>query len=92
MAMKRKNNSGKNPGRPWVFSEKLAQKICIQIMEGKSLRKIWADEKMPCASTVYNWLNDGQHNEFLEQYARARFRWTYCLMRYWKLPIMTAKI
>src|SRR5690606_8467561 len=38
--------------------------------EGKSLRSICKEPDMPAASTVFLWLT--QHEDFSEQYARAR--------------------
>jgi hypothetical protein len=57
-------------GRPSGYSVDVADTICQEIMTGKSLREICAQEGMPAASTVYAWL--GQYPEFSAQYARAR--------------------
>ena len=57
-------------GRPSLYSEEVAATICLQLVEGRSVRAICADETMPCESTVYNWLHD--HPAFLERYTRAR--------------------
>jgi hypothetical protein len=59
-------------GRPSKFSQDMAEKICEQIANGKSLRAICAEDDMPSTSTVCKWLNENQ--EFSEQYARARDR------------------
>ncbi len=59
-------------GRPSLYTEALATKICRRLAEGESLRAICADKAMPAISTVMGWLFDGNHDEFLEQYARAR--------------------
>jgi hypothetical protein len=46
-------------------------RICEQIAEGRSLRRILAgDESMPASSTVFKALSEDK--EFAEQYARAR--------------------
>lgn len=57
-------------GRPSDYSDGLAAAICQQLVEGRSVRSICADEGMPSESTVYNWLHD--HPAFLERYTRAR--------------------
>ena len=57
-------------GRPSGYSVDVADTICQEIMTGKSLRTICAQEDMPGASTVYSWLRE--HPEFQEAYARAR--------------------
>ena len=62
----------KKKGRPSLYTDKLASKICRRLAEGESLRAICADKAMPAISTVMGWLFDGNHDEFLEQYARAR--------------------
>lgn len=72
MATKSKKSSGKKLGRPSVFSDKLAEKICLALIDGQSMRSICSNGKFPAASTVFGWLADGKHPEFLEQYARTR--------------------
>ncbi len=62
----------KKKGRPSLYTEALAAKICRRLAEGESLRSICRDEKMPAISTVMGWLFDGQHGDFSAQYARAR--------------------
>ena len=50
----------------------MAENICEQIANGKSLRSICTEDGMPSATTVFKWLNENQ--DFSEQYARARDR------------------
>ncbi len=59
-------------GRPSLYTEALAAKICRRLAEGESLRTICADRAMPGLSTVMGWLFDDKHEGFPEQYARAR--------------------
>jgi len=59
-------------GRPSLYTEALAARICRRLAEGESLRAICADKAMPAISTVMGWLFDGNHDKFSEQYARAR--------------------
>lgn len=61
---------GKPTGRPSAFTPSLAERICAELVEGKSVREICVADDMPGCSTVYRWL---QSNEtFREQYVRAR--------------------
>lgn len=52
------------------YSPQLALAICEELLEGRSLRSICADEGMPSPSNVFVWL--AQHAEFRELYTRAR--------------------
>lgn len=54
-----------------MISEEVANRICEQIAEGRSLRAILKeDPQMPASSTVFKALS--QDKAFAEQYARAR--------------------
>lgn len=57
-------------GRPTLYSPELADEICTQLAEGKSLRSVCKAESMPCVTTVFAWMR--LHPEFLKQYARAK--------------------
>jgi hypothetical protein len=57
-------------GRPSVYSEEVANDICIRIALGESLRRICMEDKMPAQSSVYEWLL--RHADFAEKYTRAR--------------------
>lgn len=57
-------------GRPSDYTPEIAELICHRISEGESLRAICKDESFPCKTSVFKWL--GQHQEFANQYARAR--------------------
>ncbi len=43
-------------GRPTIYTDKLALKICKRIAGGESLRKISEDNKMPNRSTIHEWV------------------------------------
>lgn len=58
-------------GRPSTFSPELAEEICSQIAQGKSLRAICRDPGMPSQNAVFTWV--WQHASFHEKYARATF-------------------
>lgn len=57
-------------GRPSDYSQATCLAICERLSLGESLRSICRDEAMPDARTVFRWL--GIHEEFRQQYARAR--------------------
>ena len=57
-------------GRPTKYSAAIAERICLELMMGKSVRAVCADKNMPSASTLYSWL--GEKPDFLEQYTRAK--------------------
>ena len=62
-------------GRPSIYTEELASRICERLAAGESLRKICADDDMPDRSTVRAWALDNPI--FSAQYARAReIGWT----------------
>jgi hypothetical protein len=66
----RKNETEKR-GRPSQYTTEIALEICKLLSEGKSLRSICEDEKMPHESTVRTWARDDLHG-FFTHYARAR--------------------
>jgi len=57
-------------GRPTDYTPELADRICAQLAEGYSLRKVCEPEDMPCKATIFNWMRTNK--EFLDQYARAK--------------------
>lgn len=64
--------SGRVPGlgRPSEFTPEIATTICVELMDGRSLRSICEDADMPATTTVYRWLHE--RDDFRDQYARAR--------------------
>jgi hypothetical protein len=56
--------------RPTDYNQEKADRICEAISEGMSLREICKPDDMPNKATVFRWLN--LHEEFSDQYARAR--------------------
>jgi hypothetical protein len=58
-------------GRPSIYSEKLADKICERLASGESLLSICKDEGFPHESTVRAWALDDREG-FYTKYARAR--------------------
>lgn len=57
-------------GRPSLYTQELADKICEELALGQSMRTVCAMDDMPSMATVFNWLRTKP--EFLEQYARAK--------------------
>lgn len=55
-----------------AFSQELADRICAELAEGKSLRAVCAQDGMPNASTVLRWTEQDEH--FAQQYTGARAR------------------
>jgi hypothetical protein len=55
-----------------IYSEKLIDKICEDIGNGLSIRKIAEKEGMPSFSTMMRWLSEEGKEYYQNQYARAR--------------------
>jgi len=70
----------KKIGRPTIYSEEIATRICLELAEGKSLRSICINDDMPHRQTVHFWLLDKNKKEFLDQYAIARQIQAECLV------------
>lgn len=56
-------------GRPALFSQELADKVCEKIAEGYSMRTVCAPDDMPAISTLFKWIREIP--SFTQQYARA---------------------
>jgi hypothetical protein len=52
------------------FTQEAADRICEEIVQGKSLRQLCAADDMPAVSTIFKWMAD--FPAFSEQYARAK--------------------
>jgi hypothetical protein len=57
-------------GRPSDYTQELADRICSELAEGKSLRTVCRADDMPDKSTVFRWIRSIP--EFRDQYARAK--------------------
>lgn len=57
-------------GRPTKYSSDIADLLCAEIADGKSMRTVCASETMPAMSTIFRWLNEKP--EFKEQYEIAK--------------------
>lgn len=54
----------KKPGRPTTFTQAIADAICEQIADGKSLRALCSHPDMPSTATVMRWIADESHAGF----------------------------
>ncbi len=72
MAAKKKAPKKTKKGRPSLYTETLAAKICRRLAEGEPLRSICRDKAMPNKATVLRWLADKAKADFRDQYAHAR--------------------
>lgn len=57
-------------GRPSTFTQDLADRICAELADGRSLRSICREGWAPSTQTVFRWLRE--HDGFRDQYARAK--------------------
>lgn len=57
-------------GRPTDYTPDLADAICAELAQGKSLKSITDREGMPERQTVYRWLR--LYPDFCDNYARAK--------------------
>lgn len=57
-------------GRPSTFTQEIADQICAELANGKSMRAVCAAEEMPDKVTVFRWLRTIP--SFCDQYARAK--------------------
>ena len=57
-------------GRPTHYNIEIASEICARLSSGRSLRSVCRDEDMPSERAVFLWL--AKHEDFVQQYARAR--------------------
>lgn len=62
---------GKKPtGRPSLYSQEMADRICSEIIQGYSLRTICKPDDMPSVVTILTWLREKP--SFLTQYEKAK--------------------
>ena len=57
-------------GRPTDYTQELADRICAELAQGKSLRTVCSIEGIPSIQTIFNWIRTKEG--FVEQYARAK--------------------
>lgn len=60
-------------GRPTLFTEEVADRICeLVATTSMSIKSICDEEGMPSVTTLFRWLADDKYTTFREQYACAR--------------------
>ena len=69
---KPKPGARRGRGRPSLYTEALAVKICLRLAEGEPLRSVCRDPAMPDKATVLRWLADKAKADFRDQYVHAR--------------------
>ena len=57
-------------GRPTDYSPEICARICSELAEGKSMRKICEAEDAPAMTSVFKWLRD--YPEFSQQYNKSK--------------------
>lgn len=57
-------------GRPSTYSQEIADTICGELIEGRSMRSIRNDPGMPSRRTIFDWLL--KYEDFRDQYTKAR--------------------
>ncbi len=57
-------------GRPEIYSDDLAARVCAALSDGQSLRTVCKPDDMPGLTTVFKWLHERE--DFAERYARAK--------------------
>jgi hypothetical protein len=55
-------------GRPTIFTEILAAKICQRIADGESIRAICSDSDMPSTTAIFRWIANGKYDGFRQLY------------------------
>ena len=59
-------------GRPSSYTDEIADRICEELCDGRSLVDICKPDDMPNRSTVFRWLADERYATFRAMYAHAR--------------------
>lgn len=57
-------------GRPSIYTQELADRICAELALGKSMRTVLKLDGMPVMDTVFRWLREKP--EFSDQYVKAK--------------------
>jgi len=57
-------------GRPTIYTQELADTICLRLACGESMRSVCRDKGMPSMQTVWRWLREKR--DFREQYDYAK--------------------
>ncbi len=65
-----KKNGGVRKRIP--FCQKIADEVCDRISGGETLASICRSKGMPSHQVIYKWLTDPAHEDFKDEFARAR--------------------
>ena len=57
-------------GRPTLFTDEIADKICAMVMAGTPMVRICQEDWAPHPTTIYRWFRE--HDKFCYNYARAK--------------------
>lgn len=57
-------------GRPSKYTQELADRICAELAEGKSMRTVCKADDVPDMTTVFRWLRENE--SFRQQYTKAK--------------------
>ena len=63
------NSDKSNAGRPTIYSDKLADELCLRIANGNSLNRVCRAKDMPDKATVYRWIDANE--QFCDKYREA---------------------
>jgi hypothetical protein len=63
---------GEPVGRPTKLTTEVADEICRRLSCGEPLTRICKLDHMPSLASVYSWLGNPEHSEFLDRYNQAR--------------------
>lgn len=63
-------------GRPTIYTQELADRICEEIALGKSIRTVCLAAEMPGLSSIFKWIRENK--EFSQQYAQATSERSEC--------------
>lgn len=73
-------------GRPQIYSDEIACRICLNLMQGKSLTAICRGKRMPSLPTVYSWL-DYKGKKFRKDFFKS-----YCVAREIQAEVLADEI
>ncbi len=69
-ATTKKAPTKKKVGRPSKYTQEIADELCSELAQGKSLRTVCKSPDMPSTVAVFSWFRTNE--EFLNQYTRAK--------------------
>jgi hypothetical protein len=70
MPLKVRKDGKFDTGRPEVYTQKLADKICEMLSQWYSLRTVWKESWCPAIATIFSRMR--KHPDFMKQYEKAK--------------------